>query len=398
MSQSGRLYRQMFAFGSRDLTHWFPSHMAKGMKKMMAMLKKVDLVIEVHDARIPLAGRNPMLKELLGVRPSLLILNKMDLADLRITRMVVKKLKEEDGVDQVMYTECLTQHSRSAKKIIPKIVEIIESCDRYNRTDEVEYSILCTGIPNVGKSSLINAMRRLHIKKGKGTSIGQMPGVTKSVLHKIRVNERPTVWLYDSPGVLTPKIQHPEVGMKLAVCGTIPDHRVGVDIICDYLLYTLNKQELYSYVEYFELNSPTDDVMEVLYHIADKVNERPTVWLYDSPGVLTPKIQHPEVGMKLAVCGTIPDHRVGVDIICDYLLYTLNKQELYSYVEYFELNSPTDDVMEVLYHIADKYKKTSLLKTFDGSVVRRPNTFAAADIMLHAFRKGKLGRVTMDAT
>ncbi|XP_071952630.1 mitochondrial ribosome-associated GTPase 1-like [Antedon mediterranea] len=312
MSKPDRIFRQIFQFGSTDLTHWFPSHMAKGMKKMMATLKKVDLVVEVHDARIPIAGRNTILKELMGVRPSLLVLNKMDLADLDKTKMIIDNLREERENKQMMFCECLTQHSRSAKKVMPKIVEIIESSERYNRDEEVEYSILCTGIPNVGKSSLINAMRRLHLKKGRGTSTAPTPGVTRSVLHKI------------------------------------------------------------------------------------KVNERPTIWLYDTPGVLTPQIQHPDIGMKLAVCGTIPDHRVGIDIICDYLLYILNKQEIHKYVEYFELDSPTDDIMQVLFHIADKQKKTILLKTYDGSVVRRPDMFRAADMMLRAFRKGELGRVTLD--
>ncbi|KAG8544066.1 hypothetical protein GDO81_023132 [Engystomops pustulosus] len=82
-----------------------------------------------------------------------------------------------------------------------------------------EISIMVTGIPNVGKSSLINALRRTHLKKGKASKVGGEPGITRSVLCRIQVSENPLIYLLDTPGVLSPRIESVETGMKLALCG-----------------------------------------------------------------------------------------------------------------------------------------------------------------------------------
>ncbi|XP_033636274.1 mitochondrial ribosome-associated GTPase 1-like isoform X2 [Asterias rubens] len=185
--QGQRIFRDFFTFGSKDLTHWFPSHMARGMKKMRNALRSVDCIIEVHDARIPFSGRNPIFGDVLDVRPHLLILNKKDVADMtpQETSKVRNHLKEE-GVQDVLYTECLTQNSPSVKNIIPRVIELIENSERYNRVEAEEYTVIVIGVPNVGKSSLINAMRRIHLKKGKATPVGIQPGVTRSLMHKIQ--------------------------------------------------------------------------------------------------------------------------------------------------------------------------------------------------------------------
>ncbi|NWV18964.1 MTG1 GTPase, partial [Origma solitaria] len=131
-----------------------------------------------------------------------------------------------------------------------------------------EHNILVIGVPNVGKSSLINSLRRLHLKKGKATAVGGEPGITKAVLSRIQVCEKPLMYLVDTPGVLPPKLGDVETGMKLALCGAIRDHLVGEDVMADYLLYTLNKQQQFRYVQRYRLGQACDHIEALLKHVA----------------------------------------------------------------------------------------------------------------------------------
>ncbi|XP_061857850.1 mitochondrial ribosome-associated GTPase 1 isoform X2 [Colius striatus] len=239
-------FRERFDFGGRDVASWFPGHMAKGLRQMRASLRRADCLIEVHDARIPLSGRNPELQEVLGIRPHILVLNKMDLADPHRQLTTLEHLKQQ-GCSHVVFTDC--QHDGNVKK-------------------SNEYSILVIGVPNVGKSSLINSLRRLHLKKGKATAVGGEPGVTKAVLTRIQVCEKPLMYLVDTPGVLPPRLKDVETGIKLAVCGAIHDHLVGEDIMADYLLYALNKHQQFEYVQRYGLAKACNDIETLLRHVA----------------------------------------------------------------------------------------------------------------------------------
>ncbi|XP_041476150.1 mitochondrial ribosome-associated GTPase 1-like [Lytechinus variegatus] len=265
-----RVFRESFVFGHKELTHWFPSHMARSMKKMEGSMRKVDCVIEVHDARLPFAGRNPAFRESFGIKPHLLILNKKDLADMASSNDIRKRLRQEEGIEHVMFTNCLQQNSPSAKKIIPAVIDIIGGRERFNRAEDQEFSIMVVGIPNVGKSSLINALRRMHVKRGKGTKVGRLPGVTRSLMQRILVSEQPRVWLFDTPGITTPFIQNVEIGMKLAIMGTLQDHMVGTELIADYILFTLNRLQKFRYVDVYNISEPCDDIDRVLADIAIK--------------------------------------------------------------------------------------------------------------------------------
>ncbi|KAL7383502.1 hypothetical protein ABVT39_011898 [Epinephelus coioides] len=260
-------FRTVFDFGGREVAHWFPGHMAKGLKQMRASLKSVDCIIEIHDARISFIL---YCTETLDVRPHLLVLNKMDLADLSNKQRILKTL-EKHRVRNVLFTDCLKQRDDNIKKLVPTVVEMIESQPRFNRVENTNYCLMVIGVPNVGKSSLINSLRRTNLKKGRASRVGGEPGITKAVLTKIQVCERPIMHLLDTPGVLPPKIESVETGMKLALCGTILDHLVGEDIIADYLLYSLNRLEKFSYVEKYDLQEPCDDIQHVLKRIAVKL-------------------------------------------------------------------------------------------------------------------------------
>ncbi|XP_043406252.1 mitochondrial ribosome-associated GTPase 1 isoform X2 [Chelonia mydas] len=248
---------------------------------MKETLRKVDCLIEVHDARIPFSGRNPAFQEALGIRPHLLVLNKMDLADLTHKARILTRL-EQEGLKNVLFTNCVKDEN--VKKVIPLITDLVSSSPRYQRAENVEYCIMVIGVPNVGKSSLINSMRRLHLKKGKASRVGGEPGITRAVLTRIQVSERPLMYLLDTPGVLAPRIESVETGMKLALCGAIRDHLVGEDIMADYLLYTLNKQQQFSYVERYGLGEPSDDIESVLKRVALNLGKKHKVKVLTGTG------------------------------------------------------------------------------------------------------------------
>ncbi|NWS68536.1 MTG1 GTPase, partial [Crotophaga sulcirostris] len=255
--------RERFDFSGRDVASWFPGHMAKGLRQMRASLRRADCLIEsfsLAPAHIPLSGRNPLLQEALGIRPHVLVLNKMDLADPRR--------------QSVSASCCQPRHSTAVTalcvslQIIPLVAELVGNSPRYHRAESTEYSIMVIGVPNVGKSSLINSLRRLHLKKGKATAVGGEPGVTKAVLNRIQVSEKPLMYLVDTPGVLPPRLGDVETGMKLALCGAIRDHLVGEDIMADYLLYALNKQQQFGYVQRYGLAEACDDIEALLRRVA----------------------------------------------------------------------------------------------------------------------------------
>ncbi|XP_008427963.1 mitochondrial ribosome-associated GTPase 1 isoform X2 [Poecilia reticulata] len=253
---------------------------------MKANLKNVDCILEIHDARIPLSGRNPIFQDSLNVRPHLLVLNKMDLADLSNKQKILKKL-ENDGVRNVLFTDCLKQRDDNVKKLVPLVMELIKTGDRFNREENRNYCLMVIGVPNVGKSSLINALRRTNVKKGRASRVGGEPGITKAVLTKIQVSERPLMYLLDTPGVLPPKIESVETGMKLALCGTILDHLVGEDVIADYLLFSLNRLRKFGYVEKYDLQEPSDDIQHVLKRIAVKLGKTQRVKAITGVGNIT---------------------------------------------------------------------------------------------------------------
>ncbi|XP_019499638.1 PREDICTED: mitochondrial ribosome-associated GTPase 1 isoform X2 [Hipposideros armiger] len=189
------------------------------LKKMQSSLKLVDCIVEVHDARIPLSGRNPLFRETLGIKPHLLVLNKMDLADLSQRQKILQHL-EREGLKNVIFTNCVKDEN--VKQVIPAVTELVRSSCRYHRGENVEHCIMVIGVPNVGKSSLINSLRRQHLRKGKATRVGGEPGITRAVMSRVQVSERPLVFLLDTPGVLPPRIESVETGLKLALCGDRP--------------------------------------------------------------------------------------------------------------------------------------------------------------------------------
>lgn len=237
--------------------------MNRGMKVLQQKLKMVDIVIEVHDARIPLSGRNPKFKDTVtGLRPHVLVLNKADLTDPYLIDKTVHVIKKDSGTN-VIFTNCKDPKCDGINQLL-NTIKGVTSENRFNRIFEGNICAMIVGVPNVGKSSLINALRIRYLKKTKAVTEGPIAGITRSVGSKIKICDPPLIYMFDSPGILLPSIPNVEAGMKLALCATFKDAEVGLINIADYLLYWLNKHELFNYVSYLNLKEPTDDIIEVL--------------------------------------------------------------------------------------------------------------------------------------
>lgn len=264
---SSESFRSVFKSIDKDVLQWFPGHMGKGLKQMQHKLRSVDCVIEVHDARIPISGRNVDFKYTIrGIKPHILVLNKIDLIDNALKKPIIAKLKSD--CDNIVFTHCRNHNCEGIKSLFPLAQSLINNSDRYNRTGEEDYNIMIIGVPNVGKSSVINALRNKFLKKAKASPVGAAPGITRSVLNKIKISEKPLFYLFDTPGILTPNVPNIEVGLKLAACNTIQDHLVGERVIADYILYWLNKNEHFEYIKYYKLDKPIDNILEMLAHIS----------------------------------------------------------------------------------------------------------------------------------
>lgn len=194
--------------------NWYPGHMAKTMKQIEADLRIVDIVIELLDARIPIASQNPEIANKIKNKKKLVVLNKADLADEKTNQKWVNYL-ENQGIPAVLVD---SNSGKGIDKFIKKIEEVMQemlegqaSKGRIGR--KIRAMIL--GIPNVGKSSFIN-----RISKRTTAEVGNKPGVTKQK-QWIRINEK--IELLDTPGVLWPKFENEDVALKLAFTGTIKE-------------------------------------------------------------------------------------------------------------------------------------------------------------------------------
>ncbi len=193
---------------------WYPGHMTKARRAMENDVKLVDLVIELVDARVPLGSRNPDIDRLAGGKARLVLLNKADLADPSVNRQW-KDYFEKQGIPAVE----LNARSGSGMK---KVQDAIEAASQKKRERDKRRGILnrpvramVVGIPNVGKSTLINSLAKKAAAK-----TGNKPGVTKGN-QWIRLNQR--VELLDTPGILWPRFEDQQVGIRLALIGSVND-------------------------------------------------------------------------------------------------------------------------------------------------------------------------------
>lgn len=241
------------------IIQWYPGHMKKARELVEENLKLVDVVVELLDARIPAASANPMLREIIGDKPRVVALNKKDLADEKMTKRWLEHFRDEkllavalDSVTGKGMRELLSLIEKAAKYRTEKLVSKGVAARKAR--------VMVLGIPNVGKSSLIN--RLAGAAKAK---TADKPGVTRAK-QWIRIGA--DVDLLDTPGILWPKFEDPEVGLRLAFTGAVNDEIYDMENVAHLLLAALRRdhperlQERFKFKE--ELPETTEALMDAI--------------------------------------------------------------------------------------------------------------------------------------
>ena len=237
--------------------NWYPGHMKKTRELIQQNLKLVDAVIEVIDARIPLSSRNPIIDELIKGKPQLIVLNKSDLADGSVSKEWENYFRQK-GI-RAFSMNCM---SGLGLKNLFRILESMSEEKNRDRFMQKPFRLMIVGVPNVGKSSLIN---RMTGKKSAQT--GDRPGVTKG---KQWLKLKNNMQLLDTPGILWPKFEDPKVGLDLAFCGCIKDEVLDVPTLAMELIGILAENYPQMLKERYKLEETAETPLENMESIAVK--------------------------------------------------------------------------------------------------------------------------------
>lgn len=208
--------------------NWYPGHMKKTRELIKDNLKLVDLVIEVLDARIPISSRNPIIDELVGSKPRVIALNKTDIASDKETKRWLEYFANEGSTPVAINAQ-----SGSGVSNLLKLLERMENQLSEGKIRQKPLRMMIVGVPNVGKSSLIN-----RLTGRKAAQIGNKPGVTKG---KQWLKLKNGMELLDTPGILWPKFEDNRVGIYLAFCGSIKDEILDLPTLALELIKVLRR-------------------------------------------------------------------------------------------------------------------------------------------------------------
>lgn len=253
--------------------NWYPGHMKKTRELIQQNLKAVDACVEIIDARIPRSSRNPIIDELVAGKKRIVVLGKGDLADESASRAWAEKIKE-DGQQAVMMNSMTGEGSKS-------LLAVLERIDKERRAGGADTGsnansgggdfnvkknrplrIMVVGVPNVGKSSFINRMTGK-----KSTQVGDRPGVTKG---KQWLTLKNGMQLLDTPGILWPKFEDPNVGLNLAFCGSIKDEILDSADLALELIRLLGERYPDLLAQRYKLDELDEDALVNMEAIAQK--------------------------------------------------------------------------------------------------------------------------------
>lgn len=238
---------------------WFPGHMTKTSREIIADLKLVDLIVELIDARIPFSSRNPELDHLTKGKPRLLVITKSDLADKTVTAQWEAYYKEQGlfcVTVNAMSGQGINQVFGAAEQVLAEKIQRDREKGMVNR----KIRMMVAGVPNVGKSSLIN-----RLSGRSSTKTGDRPGVTRG---KQWIRLKNGYELLDTPGILWPKFENRQVGLHLAFTGAIKDDVMDMEELACYLIGTLRKYYSEQLCERYKLEHLEAMDYEVLEQIS----------------------------------------------------------------------------------------------------------------------------------
>ncbi|SJL83918.1 ribosome biogenesis GTPase YlqF [Vibrio palustris] len=225
---------------------WFPGHMHKARKEIEEVIPQIDVIIEVLDARIPFSSENPLISSLRGDKPVVKVLNKRDLADHKTTELWIEHLEQEQGVKAMAITT-------SQASEVTKIMELCRKLAPHREEIGKNIRTMIMGIPNVGKSTIINSLAGRTIAQ-----TGNQPAVTR---RQQRINLQNGMVLSDTPGILWPKVENPHSGFRLAATGAIKDTAMEYDEVAFYTVEYLAEYYPERLMERYQLEeAPQSDI------------------------------------------------------------------------------------------------------------------------------------------
>jgi len=233
---------------------WFPGHMNKARKQIKELLPHIHLIIEVLDARLPFSSENPMIAQLRGDKPCIKVLTKSDLADPEITKRWLHYLEQQNGIKAMAVT---TKQPDAIRELIPMCRKMLPEKDSGHN----DIHVLIMGIPNVGKSTLINTLAGRTVAK-----TGNEPAVTKG---QQRINLRNGIMLFDTPGMLWPKVESEKSSYRLATTGAIKDTAMSYEDVAFFaaeFLLSHYPQRLLERYQLAELPASELELLEAIGH------------------------------------------------------------------------------------------------------------------------------------
>ena len=240
---------------------WYPGHMAKTKREIKEKIDLIDIVFEVVDSRIPYSSKNKEIEEMTKGKPRVIVMTKIDLCDSGKTNKWIKYYEDKDYI--VIPIDLI--NNPNTKIIFDKIKPLVDEINNKRKSKglkERKARILIMGVPNVGKSTLIN-----RLVGRKATNVGNRPGVTKN-LEWIRINEK--VELLDTPGILWPKLDEEEVAYNLASMTAIKEEVLDSEDIAIYIIKKLLSDYPDNIINRYSLTK-TEDIVDILDEIGKKI-------------------------------------------------------------------------------------------------------------------------------
>ena len=241
--------------------NWFPGHMAKTRRQIGESLKLVDAVIEIRDARIVKSSANPQIDEICKDKPRVILLNKSDLAEDKVTKEWIKKLTT-DTVRPLAVNSITGEGLKGIKPILDELLKQKHDRQRKKGLVNIVTRVMVVGIPNVGKSSFINKLAKNNIAK-----TGDRPGVTKS---KQWIKTSLGIELMDTPGVLWPRFEDETVGLNLAFTGAIKDEIMDIEELALRLVERLQINNAQRLMERYKLSEIMENPIDNMDNIGKK--------------------------------------------------------------------------------------------------------------------------------
>lgn len=240
---------------------WYPGHMAKTKREIKEKIDLIDIVFEVVDARIPYSSKNKEIEEMTKGKPRVIVMTKIDLCDSGKTNKWIKYYEDKDYI--VIPIDLI--NNPNTKIIFDKIKPLVDEINNKRKSKglkERKARILIMGVPNVGKSTLIN-----RLVGRKATNVGNRPGVTKN-LEWIRINDK--VELLDTPGILWPKLDEEEVAYNLASMTAIKEEVLDSEDIAIYIIKKLLSDYPDNIINRYSLTK-IEDIVDILDEIGKKI-------------------------------------------------------------------------------------------------------------------------------